>query len=102
MTQLDFVYEPPCKVPPKGTDNYRVLEALFQGHKLSLVNCYEICHVNALGQRVSNLRLQYGWDKAIKVDRVRTPGKKGYMAEYSIRAGYAMPVELREQERRAA
>lgn len=70
MTQLDLLS--PCRIPPKGSQCYSVLNYLQNGGRLTVAKALEELHIYALSQRCGELRREYGWP--IKSRTVETSG----------------------------
>lgn len=70
MTQIDLL--PECRVPPKGTQCYTLLQALKEGVRLTVKKALDSYGVYALSQRMGDLRNKYHWP--IKDRFVETPG----------------------------
>lgn len=77
MTQLDLLAS--CRVPPKGSQCYKLLEAMQAGKKLTIWNAMVELGVGALHQRIGDLR-DLGWP--IKRQEVVKNGKR--VAEFSL------------------
>lgn len=70
MTQMELIAE--CRVPPKGTQCYALLDALKRGTKLTVAKALAEFGCYALSQRMGELRNEYGWP--IKSEFIETPG----------------------------
>ena len=60
VTQAELSFEAPVTVPPKGTQNYRLLIAMQSGERLSVAKALTEYGVYALSQRCGELR-RMGW-----------------------------------------
>jgi hypothetical protein len=58
MTQLELM---PCRVPPRESQCYRLLEAMKNGERLTVAKALTQYGVYALSQRCGDLRREYGW-----------------------------------------
>lgn len=76
MTQLDLLA--PCRIPEKGTQCYRLLEAMKSGVHLTIWNAMVDYRCGALHQRIGDLK-KLGWP----IQRREITGKDGQrLAEF--------------------
>ena len=68
-------------IPTQGSKMYLLLDALVRGKSLSMMDAKQY-KCTSITQRISNLRLKYGWSKVIKKRHVVTKG--GYYTEYYV------------------
>jgi hypothetical protein len=78
MTQADLCFDAPVKLPPHGTQNYRLLMAMQCGARLTVAKALNEYGVFALSQRCTELR-KMGWP--IKSNMVKLPSG-ARVAEY--------------------
>lgn len=68
-------------IPTQGSDTHRLLEALFDGHKITVLTGPRVCGLTSVTQRANQLKRQ-GWP--VK-KRWLTVGKKSKrVMEYSL------------------
>jgi hypothetical protein len=60
VTQADLCFDAPVKLPPHGTQNYRLLMAMQCGARLTVAKALNEYGVFALSQRMGELR-RMGW-----------------------------------------
>jgi len=47
-------------IPKQGTDTHRMLEAMFDGHKITVLSGPKVCGLCSVSQRAGDL-IRYGW-----------------------------------------
>lgn len=68
-----------CKVPPRGTQAYKLLMAMQDGVRLTVKVALEKYGVYALSQRCGDLRRKYGWPIKSRTVEVRP---RTFVSEY--------------------
>jgi hypothetical protein len=75
MTQLQIAFppvRPPCIVPPVSTNAGKLLQALQQGFRATILNAGPELGVGALSQEIGRLKNKYGWGDIIQSRRIQT------------------------------
>ncbi len=76
MTQLELLE---CKLPPQGTQTYKILMYLKDGKRLTVAKALHDLGVYALSQRCGDLRMKFGWPIKSQPKQV---GPKTIVSEY--------------------
>lgn len=67
-------------IPTQGSDTYRMLQALFDGYKITVLTGPKVCGLTSVTQRANQLKRQ-GWPVKKHWKKLRS-GKK--VMEYSL------------------
>lgn len=70
-----------AKIPTYKSDAYNILVALVNGEKISMLQGPRKFHTVAVSQRISDLRIKYGWN--VQGEMKTTSSGRKYM-EYSL------------------
>jgi len=78
MTQSDLRLEPSVRIPPKGSQTYRLLLAMRNGQRLTVAKALNEHGCYALSQRCTDLR-RMGWPVLSRTIKV---GRRSWVSEY--------------------